>query len=245
MISYVQMIEELKELGFTEYEVKLYLTLLENPEISAYELAEKTGLYRQVTYDTLKRLKEKSFVNYSTKGRTKLFKATDPNLLLELLNEKIENYKSILPKLNKIKTNEKNKLIVETYNGENILRIALKDIINNLKNSKEKIVLCTAVDESIPTEKNKLVVKQYERDLIHFKIKEKVIIKEGTKGLFTKSSTYKKIPKRFFNENPIQIYGNNVQIITFGNPNSLIIIRNKNVANSYKKQFELMWSIAQ
>jgi sugar-specific transcriptional regulator TrmB len=28
--------------------------------MSAYELAEKAGLYRQVTYDTLKRLAEKT-----------------------------------------------------------------------------------------------------------------------------------------------------------------------------------------
>ena len=236
--------EELKEIGFTEYETKLYLTLLQNPEISAYELAEKTGLYRQVTYDTVKRLEEKGFVNSNTEGKTKVFKATDPNLLLEIINEKTENYKKILPKLNQLKTKEKNKIIVETYKGENVLRIALRDIIDNLKNSKERLVLCTAVDESIPTEKNKIIVNQYERDLIHYKIKEKVIIKEGTKGSFIKSSTYKKIPENFFNENPIQIYGENVQILTFGNPNNLIIIRNKDVANSYRKQFELMWSVA-
>ena len=218
--------------------------LLQNPEISAYELAEKTGLYRQVTYDTLKRLEEKGYVNSNTEGKSKLFKATDPNLLLEILNEKTQNYKEILPKLNKLKAEEKNKIIVETYKGENVLRIALRDIINELKDSKEKNVLCTAVDESIPTGKNKTIVDQYERDLIHHKIKEKVIIKEGTKGLFKKSSTYKRVPEKFFNENPIQIYENNVQILTFGNPNNLIIIRNKDVANSYRKQFNLMWSLA-
>ncbi|MFB5638573.1 MAG: TrmB family transcriptional regulator [Nitrosarchaeum sp.] len=236
--------ETLKEIGFTEYETKLYLSLLQNPEISAYELAEKTGLYRQVTYDTLKRLEEKGFVNSNTEGKSKLFKATDPNLLLEILNEKTENYKKILPELNKIKSKEKNKITVETYKGENVLRIALRDIINETKKSKDKTVLCTAVDESLPTEKNKTIVEQYGRDLIHYKIKEKVIIKEGTKGLFSKSSQYKKVPEKFFNENPIQIYGDNVQILTFGNPNNLIVIRNKDVSNSYRKQFDLMWSIA-
>ena len=71
------------------------------------------------------------------------------------------------------------------------------------------------------------------------------LIKEDSKGIFKKgTSQYKKISKKFFNENPVQIYGDNVQIIIWGNPNYLIIIRNKNVADSYKKQFELMWSIA-
>jgi len=236
--------EILQEIGLTEYEAKIYLVLLSNSQISAYELAEKAGLYRQVTYDSLKRLMEKGFVNSVTEGKTKLFKAIDPNLILELLNEKTENYKQILPELKKISKSSKQPLNVETYKGKNILRIALRDIINNSK-AKGGEVLCTAVNEFIALEKYKLIVQQYERDLLHYKIKEKVIIKENTKGIFKKAtSKYRKIPEKFFNENPVQIYGNNVQIIIWGNPDYLIIIRNKGVADSYRKQFELMWSIA-
>ena len=237
--------EILQEIGLTEYESKIYLTLLASGQISAYELAEKAGLYRQVTYDSLKRLMEKGFVSSVTEGKTKLFKAIDPNLILELLNEKTENYKQILPELTKISKSSEQPLEVETYKGKNVIRIALKDIINELKNKKEKQVLCTAVDESFPKETQELVIDQYERDMIYYKIKEKVIIKEGSKGIFKKgTSQYKKVPKKFFNENPVQIYGNNVQIIIWGNPNYLIIIRNKNAADSYRKQFELMWSMA-
>lgn len=237
--------EILQEIGLTEYESKIYLALLLNGQISAYELAEKAGLYRQVTYDSLKRLMEKGFVNSVTEGKTKLFKAIDPNLILELLNEKIENYKQILPELTKINKLSKQPLNVETYKGKNIVRIALKDIINELKNKREKQVFCTAVDESLPKETQELVIDQYERDMLYYKIKEKVMIKEDSKGIFKKeTSQYKKIPKKFFNENPVQIYGDNVQIIIWGNPNYLVIIRNKGVADSYRKQFELMWSIA-
>lgn len=237
--------EILQEIGLTEYESKIYLALLSNGQISAYELAEKAGLYRQVTYDSLKRLMEKGFVNSVTEGKTKLFKAIDPNLILEFLNEKTENYKQILPELTKMSNSSKQPLNVETYKGKNIVRIALKDIINELKNKKERQVLCTAVDESLPKETQELVIEQYERDMLHYKIKEKVIIKEDSKGIFKKgTSQYRKIPKKFFNENPVQIYGDNVQIIIWGNPNYLVIIRNKGVADSYRKQFELMWSIA-
>ncbi len=235
----------LEQIGLTDYESKIYLALLTHGQISAYELAEKTGLYRQVTYDSLKRLEEKGFVNSVQEGKTKLFKATNPELILEILNEKTENYKQILPKLVEINKSSQNPLSVETYKGKNVVRISLRDIINTLKDSKDKTVLCTAIDEYLPLDKYDLIVTQYERDLLHYNIKEKVIIKEKTKGIFKKgTSKYKKIPEKFFNENPIQIYGDNVQIIIFGNPDYLIIIRNKNVAEAYKKQFELMWSIA-
>jgi sugar-specific transcriptional regulator TrmB len=236
--------EILKQIGLTEYEAEIYLALLSSGQISAYELAEKAGLYRQVTYDSLKRLIEKGFVSEVTEGKTKLFKAIDPKLILEFLNEKTENYKHILPELIELNKAAKQPLIVETYKGKNVLRIALRDIINSLKETKGEL-LCTAIDEYLPLEKYKIICNQYERDLLNYKIKERVIIREGTKGIFKKgTSKYRKIPEKFFNPNPIQIYGNNVQIIVWGNPDYLVIIRNKGVAESYKKQFELMWKIA-
>ncbi|MDP2924851.1 MAG: helix-turn-helix domain-containing protein [Nanoarchaeota archaeon] len=235
----------LKQIGLTDYETEVYLALLTHGQISAYELAEKAGLYRQVTYDTLKRLAEKGFVSSVMEGKTKLFKAIDPKLILEFLNEKTENYKQILPQLININKASKQPLSVETYKGKNVIRIALRDIINTLK-EKGGEVLCTAVDESVPFSQYKTICDQYERDMLNYEIKERVIIKKGVKGLFQKgTSKYKSVPDKFYNENPVQVYGNNVQILVWGNPNYLIIIRNNGVADSYRKQFELLWSIAQ
>ena len=234
----------LKQTGLTDYEAEVYLSLLTNGQMSAYELAEKAGLYRQVTYDTLKRLTEKGFVSSVIERKTKLFKAIDPKLILEFLNERTENYKQILPGLIKLDKASKQPLSVETYKGKNVVRIALRDIINTLKETGGE-VLCTAIDESVPFLQQKTICDQYERDMLHFNINERVIIKEGSKGIFQKgTSKYRKIPEKFFNQNPLQIYGDNVQTIIWGNPDYLIIIRNKGTAESYRKQFELMWRAA-
>ena len=234
----------LKEIGLTEYEAEIYLTLLRHGQISAYELAEKTGLYRQATYDALNRLIEKGYVNSVKEGKIRLFRAIDPQVILEFLNEKTENYKQILPELTQINESSKQPLIVETYKGKNVVRIALRDIINALKKNGGE-VLCTAVDESVPFSQYQTICDQYERDMLHYGIKERVLIKEGTRGLFQKgTSKYKKIQEKFFNQNPMQIYGDNVQIIVWGNPDYLITIRNEGVAESYRKQFELLWQIS-
>ncbi len=235
--------EILKEIGLTDYESDIYIALLQYGQISAYELAEKIGLYRQATYDALNRLIEKGFVSSVKEGKSQLYRAANPELILEYLNEKVENYKQLLPELNKLEKESKQPLIVETYKGKNITRIALRDIINNLKNGGT--VLCTAVDESVPLAKYKLILDQYERDMIHHKIKERVLIKDGSKGIFQKgTSAYRKIPEKFFNQNPVQIYGDNVQLIVWGNPDYLVIMRGKAVADAYRKQFELLWKIA-
>jgi len=233
-----------KQIGLTDYETEVYLALLTNGQMSAYELAEKAGLYRQVTYDSLKRLMEKGFVSSVQEGKTKLFKAIDPRLILEFLNERTESYKQILPKLTKLNERAQQPLSVETYKGKNVTRIALRDIINTLKETSG-IVLCTAIEEGIPLSKYKTICDQYERDMIRFKIKERVIIKQGDKGIFQRgTSIYRKIPEKYFNPNPVQIYGNNVQTIVWGNPDYLIIIRNREIADSYRKQFELLWKTA-
>lgn len=234
----------LQEIGLTEYESRVYLALLSNGQMSAYELAEKAGLYRQVTYDSLKRLGEKGYVSSVTEGKSKLFKAIDPELILEILNEKTDGFKQMLPDLMRLSDASKDPLSVETYKGDNVLRIALRDIINKLKD-KGGEVLCTAVDESIPFKESETICDQYERDLLNYNIRERVIIREGAKGVFLNgTSKYRKVPKKFYNENPVQIYGDNVQMIIWGNPNYLIIIRNKGVAESYRKQFEMLWSVA-
>lgn len=163
---------------------------------------------------------------------------------MEFLNERTEHYRQILPQLTKLNEQSQQPLSVETYKGKNVTRIALRDIINTLKEGGGT-VLCTAVEEEVPLLKYKTICDQYERDMIRFKIKERVIIKQGDKGIFQRgTSTYRKIPKKFFNPNPVQIYGDNVQTIVWGNPDYLIIIRNKNVADSYRKQFELLWKTA-
>ena len=79
-----------------------------------------------------------------------------------------------------------------------------------------------------------------------YSINERVILCEGKRGLFNKGkSKYKAIPKEYFTLTPTQIYGNTIHILLGGNPDYLIIIRNKQIADSYRKQFELLWSIAQ
>ncbi|MBS3168450.1 winged helix-turn-helix transcriptional regulator [Candidatus Woesearchaeota archaeon] len=236
--------ETLREIGLTDYESRIYLSLLKNGQISAYELAEKTGLYRQVTYDSIKRLIEKGFVSSVKEGKSQKYKAIDPNLILEYLDRKTENYKEILPELIKLNQASKSPMIVETFKGKEVTRIALRDIINVLKKTKGEN-LCTSVDENFAFAKHKAAVEEYERGMIHNNIKERIVVGEDTKGLFERgTSKYKRIPKQYFNPNPTQIYGDNVSIVVWGNPDHLIIIRNKEVADSYRKQFELLWKIA-
>ena len=55
---------------------------------------------------------------------------------------------------------------------------------------------------------------------------------------------YKELDKKYFDETTIVIYQNKTYIFIWGNPYHLIVIENKKVANTYLKQFQLLWGIA-
>lgn len=233
-----------RNLGMTDYEIEIFLALTKNGPMSAYEISQKTGFYRQVCYDSLNRLQEKGFVSFVLKNGKKVFQAIAPENILEFLEEQKKQYGVMLPELMKMRSLGRDDISVEVFKGKNVIGIALRDIINTLKRERGE-VLCTAVDESIVLQTDKITLIQYERDITHYKIKERVIIKEGSKGLLRKgTSKYAYITEKYFNPNPVLIYADKVQIILWGNPNYLIMIKNKNIAESFKKQFELMWNMA-
>lgn len=236
--------EILEEFGFTNYEAQIYLCLLENGKLSAYAISEKTGLYRQAIYDAMNRMQEKSYVSSIHEGRKQLFQACDPQFLLGELQQKTNALQDILPNLLTLKQTSKDPVNVQLFQGRGMLRLAFDDIIKTLKEQGGENV-CTAVDELAFLEEDKILVERYERAMINNKFKERVLIKEGTKGLISNKVTkYRYIPEKYFNSNPIQIYGDRVQIWLSGQPMHMILIQNQEIANSFRKQFELMWSVA-
>ncbi len=48
--------QELKDLGLTDNEVKIYLLLLQNGMMNPAEISQKLGLHRGYVYDALERM---------------------------------------------------------------------------------------------------------------------------------------------------------------------------------------------
>lgn len=236
--------EKLEELGFTPYEAAIYLCLLENGQLSAYSVAEKIGLYRQACYDALNRMMERGVVTSLQEGRKQLFRAASPTVLQEKIREKELLLQEMMPKMLQMIERGEDPVSVEVFKGKSALRLSLQDIVRVLKEQGGHNY-CTAVDELLLLDRDPIVIEQYKREMLQNNMKEKVIIRKGMRGLFPpQMSEYRHVPDRYFNPYPVQIYGHTVQILLTGSPHHLIIIRNQSIADSFRKQFELMWSVA-
>lgn len=236
--------EILRELGLTNNEIEVYLTLLQNGSISVNTIAEKAGLHRQAVYDALDRLLEKGFVNFVLKNNKKFFQSIRPEKIEEYLKEKEQKFKSILPDLIKLTQLPKEDTFVEVYKGKSIVRTVYRDIIKQFQKSRGD-VLISGVEEKKFIEEDKIALEQHLKRLQKLRCKERILIKEGDTSFVEGSQTeYRWIPEESFNPTPIYVYNDKLTFIIWGNPNYAIIIENKNLADSYRKQFNLLWKIS-
>jgi len=234
----------LKELGLTTNETKVYLTLLKTGSISVNEIAEKSGLHRQAVYDALDRLLEKGFVSFVIKNNKKHFQGISPEKILDYLKEKEDKFKSILPSLINLTKLPREDTFVEFFKGKDIVRTVYRDIIKEFQR-KQGEVLISGVDERKFIEEDKIALEQHLLRLRKLKCRERVLIKEGdTYFVKGKQTEYKWILEESFNPTPIYVYANKLTTIIWGNPNYAIIIENKNLADAYRKQFNMLWQIA-
>ncbi len=89
--------QQLKDLGLTDNEVRIYLVLLKHGMMNPYKIADKTGLHRGYVYDALERMQEKGVVSSILKDGKKHYQATAPSSLIELLKLKLEALLKAVP----------------------------------------------------------------------------------------------------------------------------------------------------
>ena len=238
--------EELKSFGLTDNEIKIYIALLSLGTASPAQIAEKTGFSRSYIYDALERLLEKEMVSSVLKNNKKHYTATDPKRLEILAKQRLFNIQKIIPKLESFQNLEKENINVELHRGTYVYKTMLKDILSTLKNNSEVLIFGIDDDILMNLDKHYLThVKQYFNQAYLKHIKERIIIKEkGNVLKEAKTSAYRFLPKKVFGNTAFEVYGNKVAILLWGRPHHLILIESKEVAESYRKQFGLIWKLA-
>ena len=239
----------IKDIGLTENETEVYLTLLKLGPSPVSEIASNSKLYRPYVYDNLKKLMEKGFVSSNSREDKKYFQAVNPKRLLEYLKDKEKALENVMPDLLNLISIPKEETKIELYKGKEVMKIVQKDVIKTLKNLKsnqDKESLVIGVDEKKFKEIDEIAISKFFIEMKENKFKEKVLVRKGDTYLPGKKGTtkYKFISKDFFTPTSTFIYGNKVSIIIFGQPLYGLIIESKLLSESYRKQFYLIWKQA-
>lgn len=123
-------LDEMKQLGFTEYEVKAYLALLKQHPVNGYALSKESGIPRSRIYDVLKSLQEKQAVFESRLEKTAVYSPQEP---VQMMNRLRERYQAIFNRVEEharqlyTDTTEENSLI--TLTGQEAILDFLRQVI--------------------------------------------------------------------------------------------------------------------
>ena len=233
--------DALKELGFEEKESNVYITLLKIGEVTATRISKETGIERTLIYYILQKLQEKGLVSYKLKNNVKYHNATDPQHILDSLNDKIGVCKDLLPELKKLQSStSEEEVIVNIYKGFQGLKAVMRDLFTG---TKEILVL----GEQGQFAKN---YPEYGHVYLHLlkknNIKERVIARTDFKGKIPggEKSEYRYLPKASISPTTTVIYQNKIVISIWEKPTHNILIKSKKIAESYKAYFNQLWKQA-
>lgn len=137
--------ETLKQIGLSDRQTDIYLTLLKQGPRSIRDIATGAGLNRGTTYEELKTLRTRSLVTYFPKGKRKFFCAEPPEQLMKIAEEKQADLaratdvlrQDILPDLSNLAP-DSSTINVHHYEGDEGIEFVLKDILSTVEAQSEK-----------------------------------------------------------------------------------------------------------
>src|SRR3989344_4069712 len=120
----------LEDIGLTNAEIKVYLTLLELGSSTAGPIIEKSGLQSSVVHMTVNKLVEKGFVSFVKEGKRNHYQATNPKHIIEFINEKKQRFEQILPELLLKQQTAKIKPEIITFRGVKGIKELLLELLD-------------------------------------------------------------------------------------------------------------------
>ena len=251
------MLEVLKSIGLTESEGKVYLALLDLGTSTVGPVAKKSGVAYSKVYILLDKLIEKGLATYITKEKTKHFTASEPKKLSEYFEKKqseIEVRKRqldlLIPQLVLKKRLSHEEEIAEVYEGYEGLKTIYYDGLDNLSKGDEILVFGASSGKYSDEKKYAGFFKKINSIRISKKIKYRIIYNESLRNSNAAKVWQKSrlTEVRFLlDETPgsVNIQGNRTLIIYWaaGDP-KIFTIKSQIVADSFRKYFEVLWSIA-
>jgi len=136
------MIEDiLKELGFTEYEINIYITLVEFGECTPGKVAEKAKIHRRNVYDALDRLVKKGFASSVIKNNRKFYSAVNPNRIKSLFREKINLIDTLIPPLEQKFKESQIEQEVKLLEGKEGIKSFFEEMIGEMKKGVEFFII--------------------------------------------------------------------------------------------------------
>lgn len=241
--------KDLQKIGLSSKEARIYLTLLELGPTAIRKIAEKTGINRGTTYESLKKLQKIGLVSYFHQGKKQHFVSEEPRVLNNLLNHRKDELKKaedhlsgIISSLSSISKQSKNQPIIKFYENFSGIRTILEDVLDSVKKLPKKEYVAYSSSSIRPYLYNEEALPNFTEERIKRKIHVRTIA-IGSGGGLHGIDERKWLTKKDGAPIYTLIYGNKVAMISVGQnktPHGLII-EDEAINKTEKLIFDSLW----
>ena len=234
----------LKEIGFSDREIKVYLALLELGQSTVGPIASRTRIQHSKIYQTLEKLIDKGLASFIIKSKTKYFQAQNPKQILNMLKEKERRFSELLPKLQQKRKFSQEQQIATVYEDYKAIKAMFESILEEL-NNKSYYYVFAFKEEYTESKLASRFLRNIHIQLSEKKVDDRLIANISIKKEFKKNySGIKNMKYRFTNINlplGLMIINNRVINWVWGERPTAIEIISNQIAQQYKKFFLEIW----
>jgi sugar-specific transcriptional regulator TrmB len=246
------MITELKNLGLSDNEAKVYAAMLELGPSSVLEISAKAGVNRPTTYVQIESLKKKGLVSTQTKGSKQVLIPESPEHLQDMLDSQIhaiggqkEILSKVLPDLLSLYQSLGTRPQVRFFEGtEGLLR--MQDIF--LKSGHKEVLAIESLDDIFrifPKHQDTYSSRRV-KNKIHSKLiyssSQGPILKANDEAML-RETRFIPVEKMPFSGDVV-IYGSSVAITSLRGKISAVLIEHHDIAESFRGFFKFLWEFA-
>lgn len=245
--------DTLKLIGLDENEARVYLACLQLGENTVYNIAKKSELKRPTVYLILENLSSRGLLGVLKTKKHLLYSPLHPRKLADISKNRQKRIEEIIPNLIALYKEKGGKPSVQIFEGRKGIETIYQDCCEYLSREEEILIVGSITQ-----------FRNY-RYLLHIweeKIKEgkgKYRIRELNNNDELSRDYHKKM-KKYCGENyqikflPLEnsfincdmsIYGNKVVIYSHDYEMVAIVIESKNISQSFKKLFNIVWNIGE
>ncbi|MEK6867998.1 MAG: helix-turn-helix domain-containing protein [Nanoarchaeota archaeon] len=236
----------LEDLGLTQAEIKTYIALLELGSSSAGKILEKSHIQNSVVHRALHSLLEKGLISYIKEGKRKIYQATNPEYFYDFIDDKRRRFDQLLPEFKKKQSLAKQIQTAEIYKGKRGVTTLYTTILNSPGKEYNTFGGGTRVTYTVMGESwwLNLHAKRIEKKIPSRQVFDETIRKFGNELNRKQLTSVRFLAAQYEQLQETVIRGDYVGIIIFTENLYGILIKDKAVADGYKKQFEILWKKA-
>ena len=244
-------LEELKELGLSNGQVKVYVAILELGSASINAIHEKTGFERRAIYDIINKLIERGLISYTLEQGKRTYQCTSPRILQEEIEKKTWSLKSLknkLPSISEMYNLAKPKIRAEIYRGNNAMRTLLDEALDYPATywiGGNSGVETNTGDEMKRWFKKwttrRVELKRFMYDLVDYGTSLEDFAPKDLKKHKKFYYKYCELPKELRSPMVIIIFGNKVAQVLWSKQSFAFVLESEEIKESFMKYFYYFW----